>query len=102
VRASRRAREKTSEEKRREQRHRVYNERINRCVQVNQLLRFIAGCGRGFFGHEGRVAHVDLGDRGSLWMHRETDGRRVYLNRAPLPKAFHHGGNPGATGGAPA
>jgi hypothetical protein len=41
-----------------------------RLEKANALLRVIAGCGRRFFEHQGRVGRLELDGRGRLWFRR--------------------------------
>lgn len=41
--------------------------KTERAEQANQLLAAIAGCGRKFFAHNGRVSRFEVDDRGRIW-----------------------------------
>lgn len=66
-------------------------ERASRC---NTLIRVIASVGRRFFHHSGRVARIEVDDRGRVWWHDEYSGKRIYTHQAEFRmwRGFTHGG----------
>lgn len=41
--------------------------KTERAEQANQLLAAIAGCGRKFFAHNGRISRFEVDERGCIW-----------------------------------
>lgn len=66
--------------------------RALRVRQANQLLAVIAGCGRRFFSHEGRVARLELDHRKRIWWIDHYTQRRVYTHRRGEWRGFTSGG----------
>lgn len=59
---------------------------------ANELVRFIASCGRRFFEYKGTVAHMEMDDRGRVWWFDEYTKKRVYMHQRWLGRSFSHGG----------
>lgn len=58
----------------------MIEERRLRCSLVNAFVALVASVGRQFWRDQGRIAHMEVDDRGRLWWHTEY-GHRIYLHR---------------------
>lgn len=67
-------------------------ERRQRAEKANELIGVIAGCGRRFFFHQGRVACLEVDDRGRVWFHDEYTQARIFTHRNGRWDKFTHGG----------
>lgn len=54
--------------------------KTRRVAQANQLLQVIAGCGRRFFCHQGRVSRFELDARGRVWFIDAYREARIYTH----------------------
>lgn len=86
------ARAKRERRRRRKKRLLLKREQRRRLRQVNDLLRVIASTGRRFFCHAGRIARLELTDRGVVWFIDHYDGARVYTHYDGQWKGFTAGG----------
>lgn len=66
--------------------------RHGRVATANALIRTIAGCGRCFFAHEGRIGRIEIDGRGRLWFLDAYAGRRVYTAYRGRWRHFTNGG----------
>lgn len=76
-------------------------DKSQRIELVNRLIERIAGCGRGFFRNDktGKIARIELDDRGRLWWVNEwyhlEKHRRLCMSVGRnhlLMRGFHNGG----------
>jgi hypothetical protein len=65
-----------------------------RMAKANELLRVIAGCGRKFFSHQGRVSRFELDSRGRVWFIDAYREARIYTHYASgwSRRGFSEGG----------
>lgn len=63
-----------------------------RVAAANELIAVIAGCGRRFFHHQGRVARLERDARGRVWFVSEWSGKRQYTHYPGQWRRFAHGG----------
>ena len=66
-------------------------EKQRRIEQCNELLQVIAGCGRNFFSHAGRIASFNLDTNGKIWF-MDAYGQRIYTQYIGRWKGFSEGG----------
>ena len=66
--------------------------RQRRLLAVNELLKTIAGCGRKFFLHKGRVSYFELGEKGRIWFIDGYALDRIYPYGNSAWKGFSEGG----------
>lgn len=63
-----------------------------RADYANLFLEAIAGCGRGFFGHDGKVSRLEVDDRGRIWFIDSCSGKRIYTHYRYEWRGFTNGG----------
>lgn len=63
-----------------------------RAEKANQFLEAIAGCGRKFFAHNGRVSRFEVDDRGRVWYIDGGSQRRIYTHYKYQWRGFTEGG----------
>ena len=49
-----------------------------RAAQANRFLETVAGCGRKFFAHNGRVSRLEVDERGHVWFVDAYRPARIY------------------------
>lgn len=67
-------------------------EQRSRLAAANVLIQVIAGNGRGFFGHNGRVSRLELDGRGRVWLIDKYHEKRVYTHHGGRWRNFTEGG----------
>lgn len=50
----------------------------DRAARTNLFLEAVAGCGRKFFAHKGRVSRFEVDDRGHIWFVDAYRPTRIY------------------------
>lgn len=63
-----------------------------RAEQANMFLAAIAGCGRRFFAHSGRVSRFEVDDRGRVWFIDAYREARIYTHYKYRWRGFSEGG----------
>jgi len=66
--------------------------RQERLDAANSIIAEIAGCGRKFFLHSGKVSKLEMDKRGRLWFVDSYEGYRTYLHYSGQWRKFHNGG----------
>lgn len=55
-------------------------DKLDRLEKVNALLAVIAGCGRRFFHHKGRISRMRVDDRGRVWFWDSYSQKEIYTH----------------------
>lgn len=63
-----------------------------RAEQASRFLTAIAGCGRKFFAHNGRVSRFEVDDRGRVWFVDSYREHRIYTHYEGRWRGFSEGG----------
>lgn len=63
-----------------------------RAEQANRFIAVIAGCGRKFFAHNGRVSRFDVDARGRVWFIDAYREARIYTHYEGRWRGFSEGG----------
>ena len=65
----------------------------DRLRAANEFIAVIAGCGRNFFRHKERIAHLELSDTGRVFFIDDYTEKRIYTHLSGRRwKDFSHGG----------
>jgi hypothetical protein len=56
------------------------SEKQDRLNKANELIALIAGCGRKFFAHNGRISHFEIDQRGRIWFIDAYREARIYTH----------------------
>ncbi len=67
--------------------------KAERIDKANRFIAVVAGCGRRFFHHDGRVSYFKVDNRGRIWfVDKYTPQRQIYTHYAGRWKWFSEGG----------
>lgn len=66
--------------------------KIQRAEQANRFIEAIAGCGRKFFAHKGRVSRFEIDERGRVWFVDAYRPARIYTHYDGRWDGFSEGG----------
>lgn len=68
------------------------NVRLKRSETCNEFLRFVAGCGRRFFAHDGKVSAFEFNEAGHVCLRDKYSGKLVYTAYNGSWRGFTEGG----------
>jgi hypothetical protein len=63
-----------------------------RAERANAFIATIAGCGRKFFSHEGRISRFEVDRRGRIWFIDAWRESKIYTHHSGRWRGFSEGG----------
>lgn len=66
--------------------------KAERIDKANRFIAAVAGCGRRFFHHDGRVSYFKADDRGRIWFVDKYTQRPIYTHYTGRWRGFTEGG----------